>query len=74
MQLTGAKQIKRITLGEVVFRNALLLSALTLGVILLAIFTTLIVSSIPSIKAIGIQFIYGKTWNPVEDNYGGLPF
>ena len=74
MQLTGAKQIKRINLGEVVFRNALLLSALLLGIILLARLTTLVVSSIPSIKAIGIQVIYGKTWNPVEDNYGGLPF
>ncbi len=74
MALTGAKQIRRATIGEILFRQALTLSALTLGIILLAIFITLVVSSMPSIKAIGLKFIYEKTWNPVEDNYGGLPF
>jgi phosphate transport system permease protein len=43
-------------------------------IILLAIFITLAVSSIPSIKQIGIHFLYGRDWNPVTDQYGGLPF
>ena len=28
----------------------------------------------PSIKAIGVSFFYGKTWDPVIDQFGGLPF
>lgn len=74
MQLTGTKQIKRLRAGEVIFRSALVLSALCFAIILLSIFITLIVSSMPSIKAIGIKFIYGDTWNPVENDFGGLPF
>ncbi|HEY4798847.1 MAG TPA: phosphate ABC transporter permease subunit PstC [Bacteroidia bacterium] len=74
MELTEGKLIRRATLGETLFRKALLLSAISLVVLLLAIFITLVISSMPSIKAIGLKFIYEKTWNPVEDNYGGLAF
>ncbi len=74
MQLTGTKQIRKLQFGEIFFRNGLALSALALGIILLAIFITILVASIPSIKAIGISFFYGKTWNPVENDFGGLPF
>ena len=28
----------------------------------------------PSIKHLGIKFLYGKAWNPVTDEYGALPF
>lgn len=28
----------------------------------------------PSIKALGIKFIYGKVWDPVSEEFGALPF
>ncbi len=74
MIFTAAKHINRINIAESVFRKTLLFSAITIVVILIAIFFTLLVSSLPSIKAIGISFFYGKTWNPVIDQYGGFPF
>jgi phosphate transport system permease protein len=43
-------------------------------VIALGIFLTLVVQSIPSIKHLGINYLWGKTWDPVGDVYGALPF
>lgn len=74
MSNTSNKQIRLINITETLFRKFLLLSAISIVVLLLAIFVTLLISSMPSIKAIGVQFIYGKTWDPVADEYGGLPF
>jgi phosphate transport system permease protein len=35
---------------------------------------TLIVQSIPSLKTLGISYLWGKTWDPVRDIYGAYPF
>jgi phosphate transport system permease protein len=43
-------------------------------VIALGIFITLLVHSMPSLKALGIKYLWGRTWDPVADVYGGLPF
>ncbi len=48
---------------------ALVVIALLLGIILV-----LLHSAWPSIKANGLSFLFRKEWNPVEDNYGALPF
>lgn len=74
MKLTSDKQIKRINFSEAAFRKTLLISAVSIVILLLCILLTLIVSSLPSIKEIGIKFIYKTTWDPVSDEYGGLPF
>lgn len=74
MKLTSNKQIKRINFTESVFRKILIISAIGIVILLFSIFITLLVSSFPSIKAIGVKFIYGTTWDPVSDEYGGLPF
>lgn len=74
MPTTSIKRIRIINFTESAFKKLLLLSAISIVVILFAIFLTLLVSSLPSIKAIGFDFIYGKTWDPVSDKYGALPF
>jgi len=56
------------------FSAVLTMSALFMVVLLLAIFFTLLASSIPAVKAFGIGFFYGKTWNPATDTFGALPF
>jgi len=35
---------------------------------------TLAWQSIPSIKEIGLKYLWGKTWDPVSDVYGAFPF
>ena len=74
MQNTSDKHINLINITESAFRKVLVLSAISIVILLFSIFITLLVSSLPSIKSIGIGFIYGKTWDPVADEYGGLPF
>ncbi|HVP58242.1 MAG TPA: phosphate ABC transporter permease subunit PstC [bacterium] len=60
--------------GENAFRGALYVAALSILVLLAAIFLTLLVDSMPSIKALGPGFLYGRTWDPVAGRYGALPF
>jgi phosphate transport system permease protein len=42
--------------------------------LVLGILLTLVVQSLPSIKALGIGYLWGKTWDPVRDIYGAFPF
>ncbi|HUX83734.1 MAG TPA: phosphate ABC transporter permease subunit PstC [Chitinophagaceae bacterium] len=63
-----------IPLREKAFRKTLTVSAIIAVVLLGMIFLTLLVDSLPSIRALGLGFIYGKTWDPVARKFGGLPF
>lgn len=56
------------------FRRSLVIIALALVVLVAGIFLTLIIESIPSLKALGIKYLWGKTWDPVNNVYGALPF
>lgn len=60
--------------AEESFRRGLRLAALLIVVLLAAMFLTLLVGSIPSLKALGIGFAFGTTWDPVTSKYGALPF
>jgi len=65
---------KGINFKEKAFRKSLALSAIFAVIILIAIFFTLLINSLPSIKAIGAKFFYETTWDPVADKFGALPF
>lgn len=64
----------RLSFKEKAFKKTLTLSAIIVVVILIAIFFTLLVNSIPSIKALGLKFFYDTTWDPVAEKFGALPF
>lgn len=49
------------------------LSALTVCSIIFVIFLSLLVDSIPAIKAFGFKFLSTARWDPVRDVYGALP-
>src|SRR5690242_4889139 len=66
--------IKGIHFKEKAFKKSLAISAIVAVVILLAIFFTLLINSLPSIKAFGAGFFYQTTWDPVSDKFGALPF
>jgi phosphate transport system permease protein len=59
---------------EFIFRAILFGSALCMVLLLLCIFLTLLINSLPSLKEFGLRFFYGKTWDPVSGEFGALPF
>jgi phosphate transport system permease protein len=59
---------------EGAFKRSLIIVAIIVIAIVMGILLTLIIESIPSLKALGIQYLWGKTWDPVSDVYGALPF
>jgi phosphate transport system permease protein len=56
------------------FERSLLLIAISVIVLLVAIFFTLAVGSLPTIKTLGFSFVYKRTWDPVSGQFGALPF
>jgi phosphate transport system permease protein len=60
--------------GEKIFKASLVLISLSILVIVVAFLFTLVIQSLPSIKALGFGFLFGKTWDPVHNIYGTYPF
>ncbi|HOV91056.1 MAG TPA: phosphate ABC transporter permease subunit PstC [Syntrophorhabdaceae bacterium] len=56
------------------FTKILLISGLSIIVLLLAIFFTLLIASMPSIKTFGLGFFMSKDWDPSLEKFGALPF
>jgi phosphate transport system permease protein len=48
--------------------------AVLLVLTILGVLVTLIMESLPSIKSMGIGFLWGKIWDPVNNIYGAYPF
>ena len=71
---TTDKSLKRISSSELIFRRVLYISAFILVVLVGAVFFSLLVSSFPSLKKLGIRFLFGKTWDPVKGEFGAFPF
>ena len=59
---------------ESAFKRSLIIIALIIVVLAAGIFLTLTVQSIPSLKSLGISYLWNKTWDPVANDYGALPF
>ncbi len=72
--MSNKHAIRQLNIREALFRKTLSLSAILIIVLLLCMFLTLVIFSMPSIKALGIKFIYGRTWDPVSNEFGALPF
>ena len=67
------RSVKQIR-AEKIFRASLVLISLSILVIVISFLFTLVVHSLPSIKALGFGFLTGKTWDPVHNIYGTYPF
>jgi len=59
---------------ESVFRQTLVIIALLVVILVFGIMLTLIVESVPSFRALGIKYLWGRTWDPVNNLYGAYPF
>jgi phosphate transport system permease protein len=56
------------------FKRLLVVMAAILVLIVIGLFITLVVKAIPTIASLGIKFLWGKTWDPVNNVYGAWPF
>ena len=60
--------------AETLFKRTLTGIGAAMVVLVLGILLTLIIESIPSMKSLGIKYLWGTTWDPVNNIYGALPF
>jgi len=60
--------------AETMFKRTLVLIGLSMVILALGLLLTLIIESIPSIKSLGLKYLWGKTWDPVNNVYGAFPF
>lgn len=64
----------RPLLSELSFRRILYLAGISTVLLLLAIFISLFIASVPAIKQFGFGFLISTVWNPVTTQFGVLPF
>lgn len=75
--LKGVRRIRRShrqIRAENVFKRTLIIVSLSTVVLVLGIMLTLVWQSTLSIKASGLSYLWGKTWDPVRDIFGAYPF
>jgi len=59
---------------ETTFKRVLKVMSAILVLIVIGVLITLIFKSWPTIKTLGIGFLWGKVWDPVGNIYGAYPF
>jgi phosphate transport system permease protein len=60
--------------SDVVFKTVLKAVGVLMLLLLAGIFITLVIDSLPAMKATGFTFFTGTTWDPVFKEYGSLVF
>ncbi len=60
--------------AESLFRQSLVAIGVLMVVLVAGILLTLIIESIPSIKHLGLKYLWGTTWDPLNNVYGAAPF
>jgi phosphate transport system permease protein len=71
---TKAKNSNGQIRAESIFKRTLVVIGSVMVILVLGILITLIVESIPSMKHLGIKYLWGRTWDPVNNVYGAFPF
>ena len=69
-----SKRFNRFGVFDSLFKNILGLSAVIFVLLLIGIFLTLLIQSLPSIEVFGINFYTNSVWDPVANQFGSLPF
>lgn len=59
---------------ETGFRRLLRIMSFILLIVVAGILITLIFRSVPTMKSLGLKFLWGKVWDPVSNIYGAWPF
>lgn len=66
------RRTKRFLIQDAIFRNATRLFAFIVLALLFSIIVSLVIGSMPSIKAFGFGFLVSDEWNPVTEQFGAL--
>jgi phosphate transport system permease protein len=74
MKMKKAKSSIGQIRAESLFKRSLVVIGAAMVVLVLGILLTLIIESVPSIKSLGIKYLWGTTWDPVNNIYGAAPF
>ena len=67
---SGPLRLQR--LGDFLFENVTRMFAFLVLMTLLAILASLVVTSLPALKAFGFGFLWSDDWDPVRDRFGAL--
>jgi phosphate transport system permease protein len=59
---------------EIGFKQILRIMSAILVLLIVGVMITLIIESLPTIKTLGISYLWGKVWDPVQNIYGAYPF
>lgn len=60
--------------AESAFRRTLIGVGVAMVLLVVGLMITLIIESVPSMKSLGLKYLWSKTWDPVNNVYGALPF
>jgi phosphate transport system permease protein len=60
--------------AESIFKRSLIGVGIAMILLVVGLMLTLIIESVPSMKNLGIKYLWGRTWDPVNNVYGALPF
>jgi phosphate transport system permease protein len=69
-----ARDSNRQIRAESIFRNSLIWVGAAMVILVIGLMLTLVYGSIPSMKELGIKYLWGRTWDPVSNVYGAFPF
>jgi phosphate transport system permease protein len=68
------RNVKKFRFFDALFKRSISLSSVLFVIIIAGIFLTLLIQSLPSIEEFGLSYYTKSSWNPVENEFGSLPF
>src|SRR5262245_56619564 len=71
-QVSRAKALDRLRMGDVIFRILTRAAALAVLAILGGVMLSLLLGSIPALREFGFSFLIDQRWNPVTEKFGAL--
>lgn len=66
--------MKKVKFIDPLFKNTTTLVASVILLISILLLYTLVKNSVPSIQKFGLNFLVDRIWDPVNENFGALPF
>ena len=67
-----ATTLSRFRLGDLLFRNATMLSAYAVLILLSGVIVSLFIGAAPALHEFGFGFLVSEKWNPVTENFGAF--
>jgi len=71
---TKARSSSGMIRAESIFKRSLIAVGAAMILLVVGLMITLIIESVPSMKNLGLKYLWSKTWDPVNNVYGALPF